>query len=450
MQMRLKLFHEAKAPLANGHRRDTLLLLSDEEFENNHGFIQWAFPTPTPSKNPTDAPVLDLGSAIYLSEDKDFVIFIENMTARFLEFLKRNDHWKRKYNHNHLRISRALESIRILHSYELSDWFLKIVLQFSEEAHGMMSDTHRHWQSHISQSHDRVAGAFVGLAIGDAMGAPVEFCSRGTFVPVTHYRSGGKFQLPAGAWTDDTAMALGLAQSLILEKGFEPRSVLQNFSDWMEHGHYTSTGTCVGVGQNTLRTLGDFRRTGALRAVPFGKKNDGNGSLMRLAPIPCFYTSDDELVMNIAREQSLITHASEIAAEACQFLALLLSYLIRGEDYIVAKRRTLEKEWSYPLLSSVDLDYKGFSDAGIKSGGYVLETLQAAIWAVENGTDFKSIVLNAVNLGDDADTTAAVAGQIAGAIYGYAGAERDLKTDLLKERELYVTSQFLGNQTNEK
>ena len=75
MQMRLKLFHEAKAPLANGHRRDTLLLLSDEEFENNHGFIQWAFPTPTPSKNPTDAPVLDLGSAIYLSEDKDFVIF---------------------------------------------------------------------------------------------------------------------------------------------------------------------------------------------------------------------------------------------------------------------------------------------------------------------------------------------------------------------------------------
>ena len=171
---------------------------------------------------------------------------------------------------------------------------------------------------------------------------------------------------------------------------------------------------------------------------------------MRLAPIPCLYTSDDELVMNIAREHSLITHASEIAAEACQFLALLLSYLIRGEDYIIAKRRTLEKEWSYPLLSSVDLDYKGFSDAGIKSGGYVLETLQAAIWAVENGTDFKSIVLNAVNLGDDADTTAAVAGQIAGAIYGYAGVERDLKTDLLKERELYVTSQFLGNQTNEK
>jgi ADP-ribosylglycohydrolase len=80
----------------------------------------------------------------------------------------------------------------------------------------------------------------------------------------------------------------------------------------------------------------------------------------------------------------------------------------------------------------------------------VLDTLQAAIWAVENGTDFKSIVLNAVNLGDDADTTAAVAGQIAGAMHGYAVVESDLKTDLLKERELYVTSQFLGNQTNEK
>ena len=103
MQMRLKLFHEARAPLANGHRRDTLLLLSDEEFETNHGFIQWAFPTSKPSQNPTNAPVLDLESAVWLAEKDDVVCFLEDMATRFLEFLRRNDHWRGKYNHNHLR-----------------------------------------------------------------------------------------------------------------------------------------------------------------------------------------------------------------------------------------------------------------------------------------------------------------------------------------------------------
>ena len=129
--MRLKLFHEGKAPLANGHRRDTLLFLSDEEFESNHGFIQWAFPTNEKSTSNFTAPTLDLESAIWLAENPGFVTFLENMTARFLEFLQRNKHWVNSHDHNHLRISRAIKSIRILHSYELANWFYERVIEFA-------------------------------------------------------------------------------------------------------------------------------------------------------------------------------------------------------------------------------------------------------------------------------------------------------------------------------
>jgi ADP-ribosylglycohydrolase len=444
MQMRLKLFHEARAPLANGHRRDTLLLLSDDEFETNHGFIQWAFPTSKPSQNPTNAPVLDLESAVWLAEKDDVVRFLEDMATRFLEFLRRNDHWRGKYNHNHLRISRALESVRTLHSYELAKWFHETVLKLAGDAVSNLEAANEHWLPKVSPLHDRIAGTFLGLAIGDALGAPVEFQRRGSFAPVSGYQSGGKFKLPAGAWTDDTAMALALATSLIERKGFEADDVLQKFSNWLGHGHFTSTGKAVGVGQNTLRTLGDYLRKGTLRAEPFGKKNDGNGSLMRLGPVPCFYHIDPKKAAMIAEEQSRTTHASDIAAEACQFLSILLSNLLNGQNYHDAKKKALESEWSYPLLSAVDHSFSGYPDAGISSGGYVLDTLQAALWAVENAQDFRQTVLLAVNLGKDADTTAAVAGQIAGASYGLSSIDIDLKQGLREQRRLYVTSQMLG------
>lgn len=198
--------------------------------------------------------------------------FLEDMSTRFLEFLKRNDHWKGKYNHNHLRISRALESLRTLHSYELAQWFHETVLKFAGDAVSNLEAANEHWLPKVSPLHDRIAGAFLGLAIGDALGAPVEFQRRGSFIPVSEYKSGGKFKLPAGAWTDDTAMALALATSLIERKGFEAEDVLQKFSNWLGHGHFTSTRTAVGAGQNTLRTLADYRRKGTLKAEPFGKK----------------------------------------------------------------------------------------------------------------------------------------------------------------------------------
>ena len=166
---------------------------------------------------------------------------------------------------------------------------------------------------------------------------------------------------------------------------------------------------------------------------------------MRLCPVPCSYSADPKKAAAISDEQSRTTHASDIAAEACQFLSHLLSNLLNGQNYHDAKKKALENEWSYPLLSAVDHSFLGYSDVGISSGGYVLDTLQAALWAVENGETFREIVLLAANLGDDADTTAAVAGQIAGAMHGLSSIDHDLKLDLAKERQLYVTSQFLSS-----
>ena len=166
---------------------------------------------------------------------------------------------------------------------------------------------------------------------------------------------------------------------------------------------------------------------------------------MRLCPVPCFYAADPKKAAAISDAQSRTTHASDIAAEACQFLSHLLSNLLNGQNYHDAKKKALGSEWSYPLLSAVDHLFSGYSDVGISSGGYVLDTLQAALWAVENGKTFREIVLLAANLGDDADTTAAVAGQIAGAMHGLSSIDHDLKLDLAKERQLYVTSQFLSS-----
>lgn len=444
MQLKLKMFHEGNAPLANGHTRDSLLRLSDDEFDSNHGFIQWAFPTNEKSYHNFSAPILDLEAGTWLANSDSFCEFLEEMTVSFLQFLADNSHWRGRHDHNHLRISRAIDAIRLLHSWELAGWFHERVLEFAGDADQLMPKAAAIWETKADPRHDRVAGTFVGLAIGDALGAPVEFCRRGTFELVEGFRAGGKFDLPAGAWTDDTAMALCLAQSLIENDGIESQDLLERCARWLEFGENTSAGVAVGVGQNILRVLGEFKRNGTLEAVRFGSKNDGNGSLMRLAPVACGSTFAPDMVRSMASAQSRTTHASDITDECCQFTALLIHELVRGNDYEEARRNLTEWDWSYPLQSILDIDYTEFSDVGIRSSGYVVDTLQAALWAVETSQSFEEAVLKAVNLGDDADTVGAVAGQIAGARYGYTNVPDKLKQGLINERELYVTSQFLS------
>ena len=444
MNLRMRMFHDANAPLADGLRKRELLSMSDEDFESKHSFIQWAFPTPESSNQVSNAPVLNLETAVWLAEKPEASAFLEAMTVRFLEFLSANEHWKQRYNHNHLRITRTIQSLRILHSWELADWFYNKVKEFAGDSLTLMEQADSYWAHYASPIHDRIAGAFVGLAIGDALGAPVEFADRGTFEPVISYRSGGRFNLPAGAWTDDTAMALCLAQSLIEKNGLDNEDLLNRFCDWAANGSNTSTGIAVGIGQNTLRVLGDFRRNGYLEALPFGTKNDGNGSLMRLAPVACFAKDNIEEAVVFAGLQSKATHASHHAEQCCQILAELLCHLINGKPLMWAVKQTHNRPSNNEINMMMHRNMVDESEDDIKSGGYVVNTLHAALWSNLTTNSFESAVLRACNLGDDADTTGAVAGQIAGAMCGYSNIPQDLKDGLKEERKLYVTSQFLS------
>ena len=447
---KLQGFHQERTLLAHGHSRSDLLHLTDKEFERHHGFIQWAFPTPEKSNSNFSAPILDLGTAVWMSEDADTLNFLEEMTVRFLRFLKDNDHWKTPYNHNHLRITRVIQSLRILHSWELAEWFHEQVITLAGHAYEVMESPRRFWDAQSAQRHDKAAGSLIGLAIGDALGAPVEFTPRGQFPLVQGYQEGGRFNLPAGAWTDDTAMALCLADSLLENDALEPSDLLDRFCKWAEHGENSSTGVSVGIGQNTLRVLGDYKRSGRLKAEAFGAKTDGNGSLMRLSPAVCFVTDDIDAAMNLASAQSRITHASPIAEECCRFTAALLFKILNGLNYTTAKRETLELDWSDQLSSTLSPSLRDVDDALVPSGGYVLESLRAALWCIENTKSFEQAVLLAVNLGDDADTTAAITGQIAGAIHGYSAIPSILKDGLIGERRIYVTSQFLSRSAAPK
>lgn len=416
----------------------------DDDFERYHGFIQWAFPTPEKSYHNFSAPLLDLGTALWLSQDSKTQEFFEEMAVRFLTFLKNSDAWKARYNHNHLRITRILQSLRILHSCELATWFHNQVQTLAGKSYSLMDKPRGFWEHQTSPRNDKIAGSIVGLAIGDALGAPVEFSPRGSFETVTAYRSGGRFNLPEGAWTDDTAMALCLADSLLEQNGFQASDLLMKFCNWAEFGHNSSTGISVGIGQNTLRTLGEFRRSGRLEAQAFGSKSDGNGSLMRLSPAISYHCDDETKCINLAVSQSKTTHASKIAEECCAFTASLIFKILNGADYVSAKAATLQKEWSALLQDSLSSDFSNLPDADIASGGYVIDTLRASLWAVENSSTFEEAVFKAVNLGDDADTTGAVTGQIAGAIFGYSAIPSNLKAGLIDERRLYVTSQMLA------
>jgi ADP-ribosyl-[dinitrogen reductase] hydrolase len=265
---------------------------------------------------------------------------------------------------------------------------------------------------------ERARGALVGLAIGDALGAPVEFKDRGSFLEVREMLAGGYFKLPAGAWTDDTAMALCLADSLLHDGNLDVKDLLDRFLGWIYENENTSTGQCVGVGQNTFAVLGNYRRTGALTAPAVNGRSDGNGALMRLAPVACRHWSNPSKARAIARSQSYATHASELSAASCDAMASILCDLIVGRPWEDALAKIAADPWPEEIGAILAGGWQAKPHDEISSSGYVVDTLEAAIWAVGTTLSFEEALIAAVNLGHDADTVGAVAGQLAGARYG--------------------------------
>jgi ADP-ribosyl-[dinitrogen reductase] hydrolase len=268
---------------------------------------------------------------------------------------------------------------------------------------------------------DRARGCLLGLAVGDAVGTTLEFKPRGSFQPITDILGGGPFHLRAGQWTDDTSMALCLAASLVERKGFDAADQMERYSKWLHDGYMSSAGRCFDIGNTTMQAIQTYRQTGNPSSGLDWMNMAGNGSLMRLAPIPLFYFPDLDQTVNFALESSRTTHAALECLDACRLFAGMLLHALsgRGKDEILSKTNVA---LSAPkILAIAEGAYRLKSIDQIQGTGYVVDCLEAALWCFDKTETFEAAILQAANLGDDADTTAAVCGQIAGAHYGESG-----------------------------
>lgn len=278
---------------------------------------------------------------------------------------------------------------------------------------------------------DRYRGALLGLAVGDAVGTTVEFAPRGSFPRVTDMVGGGPFGLPAGAWTDDTSMALCLADSLLAQREHDPADALRRYVRWYRQGERSSTGTCFDIGNATRQALERFERTGDPASGTAFPDAGGNGVLMRLAPLALAHGFSRGAAINATLAESNATHGHGGARDAAKLFAALLVDALRGGDregvlgpeapFIDAK--DLADEVATVARGSFRADAGGGPGdpevpPGIAGEGFAPKSLEAALWAVWSTRSFGDAVLAAVNLGDDADTTGAIAGQLAGALYG--------------------------------
>ena len=265
---------------------------------------------------------------------------------------------------------------------------------------------------------NRFRGCLLGLAVGDAIGTTVEFKPRGSFPTVTDMVGGGPFHLKPGQWTDDTSMALCLATSLIFNNGFDPIDQMDRYWDWYQNGYLSSTGEFFDIGNTIREALERYKHTGNPFSGSTSPDMAGNGSLMRLAPVPMFYFPDLEKIIHFAGESSRTTHGALECLEACRLFAEMIFRAISGmskDDILFSSTIKI----SSPKIKEVASgEYRQKTTTQIQGTGYVVQSLEAALWCFYQTDTFESAILRAANLGDDADTTAAICGQIAGAYYG--------------------------------
>ena len=292
----------------------------------------------------------------------------------------------------------------------------------------------------VSKQEDLVYGGILGLCVADALGVPVEFESRETLAqdPVTGMRSGGSHEQPAGTWSDDTSMTLCLLDSLI--GGLDYTDMCEKFWSWFNKAAYTAHDEVFDMGHATRKALQRFAMGDEpLQCGGQSVHDNGNGSLMRILPL-AFYLcmvdrgqTDDEFFACV-HEVSSLTHAHLRSRMACGIYLSVARGILLGDghvqsglaeaaEYYGGKAEYAEERPTFHRL--FDEDFANLPQAEIRSSGYVVDTLEAALWCIMNTSDYASCVLMAVNLGEDTDTVAAVAGGLAGMMYGVQAIPED-------------------------
>jgi len=294
---------------------------------------------------------------------------------------------------------------------------------------------------------DRFQGALLGLAVGDALAVHTQFRKPGSFAAVGDLLGGGPFDLPRGAWTDDTAMALLLAESLLDRQGFDAQDQVNRYVQWQREGYGSATGQCVGISANVARALA----TALYRRQPFAGSHDpeqlDKDPLARVAPVVMYFFSDAHAAIHRAAEAARITVQAPMVLDCVRLFASMLRLALTGRDKDAVLKPPREMWMSVNTRPEVLALYEGSylrrMPPDITGGGHVVQALEAALWAFHHGETFREGALLAANLGRDSDVVAAAYGQLAGAYHGVSAIPGIWRNSLMRQEVVIDTADRL-------
>jgi ADP-ribosylglycohydrolase len=284
---------------------------------------------------------------------------------------------------------------------------------------------------------ERFQGALVGLAVGDALAAHTQFRKPGSFPAVGDLLGGGPFDLPRGAWSDDTAMALLLAESLLERDGFDPHDQVQRYVRWQREGYGSATGQCVGISANVARSLA----TAQYKRQPFAGSHDpeqlDKDPLSRIAPVTMYFFSDVSTAVSKAAESARLTAQAPLVLDCVRLFAAMVHQALSGRDKATVLRPPRDL-WDTPntrpeVRALGDGAYAHRMPPDITGGGGIFQALEAALWAFHRTETFREGALLAANLGRDSDVVAAAYGQLAGAYHGVSAIPGIWRNSLMKQ-----------------
>ncbi len=292
---------------------------------------------------------------------------------------------------------------------------------------------------------DKIRNTLYGAIVADALGVPVEFANREYLKknPVTDMIGFGTYEIPKGSWSDDSSMMLCLADSIGRKKCIDYDDIMQNFSKWVNEGDYSPDGKLFDIGRSCRKSIMNYLNgISPLECGLKSERDNGNGSLMRIAPLPLYLfqkfeenTMDKEESFALIHNVSRLTHGHAISLIGCDIYCSLMIEILKGTKKEALQGYGLPKIGAYIKNHSeyeasrekyermFHLDFKDIPEEQIHSSGYVVDTMEAALWCFLNTNNYRDCVLKAVNLGNDTDTVACVAGSIAGLYYGEIPAE---------------------------
>lgn len=302
----------------------------------------------------------------------------------------------------------------------------------------------------VKMTEEKIVGGLLGVVTGDALGLPVQFLTREEVSenPIKGMRGGGVFGTPAGTWSDDSSLTLCLAISLT-QVGYDLRDIAERFVRWFRDGYCTPFGQSFDIGNATQEAMERLMKgISPLEAGPSDEHSNGNGSLMRILPAALYFShqSDEEMIEKVCKI-SKITHGHPRSQLGCSLYALYIKDLLLGKSLEEAYKNLQEKKKDIFKGAELEAELSAYQrlldgtlhqcqEDEIQSSGYVVHTLEAAVWCCLTTQSYRDALLKAVNLGLDSDTVGAVTGGLAGVYYGLAGIPEELKAGIIKRSEI--------------